>query len=112
MAALAAAHGTARETQAHPQEHDHQQQDSNAGEGGQVGKKKRISALYTVKKGYRQRKNKYPLHCKKGYRQRKNKYPLHCNKRLANLFYSVGLHDQKRNLSNLSQNPNICFKME
>ncbi len=36
MAALAAAHGTARETQAHPQEHDHQQQDSNAGEGGQV----------------------------------------------------------------------------
>jgi hypothetical protein len=49
VAALAAAHGTARETQAHPQDHDHQQQDSNAGEGRQVGKET-IDTLYTVKK--------------------------------------------------------------
>ncbi len=112
MAALAAAHGTARETQAHPQEHDHQQQDSNAREGGQVGRERintiytvkkdigreRINTIYTVKKAIDRERISTLYTVKKGYRQRKNKkYPLHYNKRLAHLFYGVGLHDHKRN---------------
>ena len=48
VAALAAAHGEARQAPAHPQDHAHQQQDPTPGEGRQVQNLKGVSGVTKV----------------------------------------------------------------